>query len=125
SVIRNDPSYRSSYVYGNILIERAGDGNRQMVHYGGDSGTTSWYRKGTLYFYNNTMVSYRTDRTTLFRASTNQETIDARNDIFYSTAAGSTVALADVSGVFNLSRNWIKPGWVTSFDSFTGTVNND
>jgi PKD repeat protein len=27
--------------------------------------------------------------------------------------------------VFNLSHNWIKPAWVTSFGSFSGTVNND
>jgi parallel beta-helix repeat protein len=121
--IRNDPSYHTTFVYGNILIEHINDGNRQMAHYGGDSGNTSWYRKGTMHFYNNTLVSNRTDRTTLFRASTNEETVDARNNIFYSTAAGSTVALADQFGVFNLNRNWIKPGWVISFDSFTGTVN--
>jgi PKD repeat protein len=123
AAIRNDPGYRAAHVYGNILIEHPNDGNRQMAHYGGDSGNTATYRKGTLYFYNNTLVSNRTDRTTLFRASTNDETVDARNNIFYSTAAGSTVSLADASGVFNLNRNWIKPGWVTSFGSFSGTVN--
>jgi len=125
SVIRNDPSYRAAHVYGNVLVEYAGDGNRQMTHYGGDSGNTASYRKGTLYFYNNTLISSRTDRTTWFRGSTNDETIDARNNVFYSTAAGSTVALADEFGVFNLSYNWIKPGWVNSFGSFTGTVHND
>jgi len=125
STIRSDPSYRAAHVYGNVLREYDADGNRQMVHYGGDSANSSTYRKGTLYFYNNTMVSLRTDRTTLFRASTNDETIDARNNIFYTTAAGSTVSLADVSGVFNLSHNWIKPGWVTSFGNFSGTVNSD
>ncbi|MBI2685379.1 MAG: PKD domain-containing protein [Acidobacteria bacterium] len=125
SIIRADPSYRAAFVYGNVLREPAGAGNRQILHYGGDSGATATYRKGTLYFYNNTVISLRTDRTTLFRASTNEETIDARNNLFYSTAAGSTVSLADDSGVFNLSHNWIKPGWVTSFGSFTGTVNND
>ena len=125
ALIAGDPSYRATHVYGNVLIEYAGDGNRQMTHYGGDSGNTGSYRKGTLYFYNNTLVSQRTDRTTLFRGSTNDETIDARNNIFYATAAGTTVSLADASGVFFLSRNWIKPGWVNSFGTFSGTVNND
>jgi PKD repeat protein len=125
SLIRSDAAYRSTHVYGNILIEPDGAGNRQILHYGGDSGTTANYRKGTLYFYNNTIVSKRTDRTTLFRASTNEETVDARNNIFYATAAGTTVSLADDSGVFFLSRNWIKPGWVNSFGTFSGTVNND
>jgi parallel beta-helix repeat protein len=124
SAIRNDAAYHATHVYGNVLIEYAGDGNRQIAHYGGDSGNTASYRKGTLYFHNNTLVSSRTDRTTLFRASTNEENIDARNNIFYSTAAGTTVALADEFGTFNLNRNWIKPGWVTSFGSFSGTVSN-
>jgi hypothetical protein len=111
-------------VYGNVLIEYDADGNSQIAHYGGDSGNTADYRKGTLYFYNNTVVTNRSGHTTLFRPSTNDETVDARNNIFYSTASGSNVALADSSGVFNLNRNWIKSGWVISFSGFTGTVNN-
>ncbi|MFB3779221.1 MAG: CAP domain-containing protein [Bryobacteraceae bacterium] len=125
SIIRSDPSYRAAKVYGNVLIEYPNDGNRQMVHYGGDGGNEAAYRKGVLYFYNNTLASLRTDRTTLFRVSTNDETVDARNNIFYTSAAGSTVSLADESGWFQLSHNWIKPGWVSSFGTFGGTVSND
>ena len=125
SIIRNDPRYRESHVYGNILIEPDAAGNRQMVHYGGDSAETANYRKGTLYFYQNTMVSTRTDRTTLFRLSTNDERCDARNNIFYVSAAGATLSLLDTNGVLDLSRNWFKPGWVVSFGSFSGTVNDD
>jgi hypothetical protein len=122
--IRTDPGYRETHVYGNILIEPAAAGNRQVTHYGGDGGNTQNYRKGTLYFYNNTVVSTRTDRTTLFRLSTNSERCDARNNLFYATAAGNTVSLLDVSGVLDFQHNWIKPGWVNSFGSFQGTVNN-
>ena len=67
--IRNDPAYGQTYVYGNILIEPEDAGNKQIVHYGGDSGQTSWYRKGTLHFYQNTLVSLRLDGTTLDRKS--------------------------------------------------------
>ena len=91
--IQNSAAYRTTFVYGNVLVETDGSGNRQIAHYGGDNGTTSKYRKGTLYFYNNTMVSYRTDRTTLFRLSTNEERADVRNNIFYVTAAGTTLSL--------------------------------
>jgi hypothetical protein len=125
SVIVADPRYRTTHVYGNVLVEPAGAGNRQITHYGGDSGTTNDYRKGTLHFFNNTVVSTRTDRTTLFRLSTNDERCDARNNVFYPTAAGSTVSLLDASGVLDLTHNWFKPGWVTSFGSFNGTVNDD
>lgn len=125
SIIRNDPRYRETHVYGNILVEPDAAGNRQMVHYGGDSGGSASYRKGTLYFYNNTMVSARTDRTTLFRLSTNDERCDARNNIFYVSAAGSTLSLLDTDGALDLSHNWLKPGWVISFGNFQGTINDD
>ena len=117
SVIESDPAYRATHVYGNVLIEPAGAGNRQIVHYGGDSGNTDGYRKGTLYFHNNTVVSRRTDRTTLFRLSTNDERADARNNIVdTAAAAGSTLSLVDFSGVLDWSHNWTKPGWRLSFD---------
>ncbi len=125
SLIRNDPRYRNTFVYGNVLIEPAGAGNRQIVHYGGDSGATANYRKGTLYFYNNTIVSTRTDRTTLLRLSTNEERCDFRNNIAYVTAAGNTLSLVDASGVLDLSHNWFKPGWVNTFGTLDGIVNND
>lgn len=125
SVIRNDPRYRETHVYGNTLIEPDAAGNRQILHYGGDSGATASYRKGTLYFYNNTVVSTRTDRTTLFRLSTNEERADARNNIFYVTAAGNTVSLLDSTGILDFSHNWLKPGWVNTFGTLAGVVNND
>ena len=123
--IQNSAAYRSTFVYGNVLIETDASGNRQIAHYGGDSGTTSKYRKGTLYFYNNTMVSYRTDRTTLFRLSSNDEHADVRNNIFYVTAAGNTLSLVDATGVLNLTHNWFKPGRVSTFGTLTGVINDD
>ena len=128
SVIANDPSYRDTYVYGNVLAERDGAGNRQVVHYGGDSGVETQYRKGTLHFYNNTVISDRTDRTTLFRLSTNEERCDARNNVIHvkpTAAAGNTLALLDDIGVLDWSHNVMRPGWVVAFFGSTGTFNDD
>jgi len=124
-LIRNDASYRKTFVYSNILIEPDGAGNSQILHYGGDNGTTSLYRKGTLYFYNNTVVSTRTGNTTLFRLSTNEENCDARNNIFYVTAGGANLAMLDETGILTIKNNWLKPGWRTSHGTLTGTINND
>lgn len=123
--IRNAPEYRKTFVYGNVLIEPDGAGNSQITHYGGDSGTTADYRKGTLYFYNNTIISTRIGNTTLFRLSTNQENCDARNNIFYVTATGDRLALLDDTGVLSISHNWFKPNWRISHGTATGTINND
>lgn len=126
ATIENDPSYRATHVYGNVLVEPAGAGNRQIVHYGGDNGGTANYRKGTLFFYQNTLVSTRTDRTTLFRLSTNDEHADARNNIFYPAAhTGPNLSLLDDTGILNLTHNWFKAGYVGGFSGVSGAITDD
>ncbi len=122
--IINLPSYRKTYVYGNILVERSDEGNSQIVHYGGDSGDKTRYRKGTLYFYNNTVVSKRTGNTTIFRLSSQDETCIAANNIFYVTGPGHLLALSNRDGTLKIKNNWLKTGWVKSHEGsgFSGSV---
>lgn len=124
-LIRSHPGYAVTHVYGNVLIEPAGAGNKQIVHYGGDSGTTAQYRSGTLHFYHNTIISLRTDSTTLMRLSTNTHHCAARNNIVFVTTAGNALALLDSDGVLDISHNWFKPGWVDSFGALGGVINDD
>ena len=119
------PEYAETWVYGNILIEPDGAGNSQIVHYGGDGGSTDTYRKGTLYFYNNTVVSTRIGNTTLFRCSTNDESVDCRNNIAFVTESGNRLAISNSDGTINLSHNWMKEGWRDSHSSLNGTINDD
>jgi hypothetical protein len=119
AVLVNHPSYATTHIYGNILIESDGEGNSQILHYGGDSGTTSDYRKGTLHFFHNTVVSTRSGNTTLMR---NDESADVRNNIIYTTAAGSRLAMLSESGFLDLRTNWLKTGWVASHSSFSGSI---
>jgi hypothetical protein len=116
-----DPSYRAASVYGNILIEPPDDGNRQIIHYGGDSGDTSRYRQGTLSLYNNTVISYRTDRTTLLRLSSNGERAIAVNNAVFVTAPGSTLSLLDASGTLEFDYNLLKPAWRLTFGDLLGS----
>ncbi len=122
AVLVNHPSYTTTFVYGNILIESDGEGNSQILHYGGDSGTTADYRKGTLHFFHNTVVSTRLGNTTLMRLSTNDEHADVRNNIVYTTAAGSRLAMLSESGIMDLRTNWLMDGWVNSHSSFSGSI---
>jgi len=117
-------SYSTTFVYGNVLIEHDGEGNSQILHYGGDGGDTDYYRKGTLYFYNNTLISTRSGNTTLMRLSTSDETADVRNNILYVTADGSRLAMSNENGTMNLLNNWTKPGWVDCHGTLAGTVND-
>ena len=120
-----DPDYGATYVYGNVLIEPDGAGNSQIVHYGGDSGVTAEYRKGTLYFYNNTVVSTRSGNTTLFRLSTNEESADCRNNIVYVTAPGSALAMLDGAGMLTIRNLWVKAGWADSHSGLTGSITDN
>ncbi|HFC31006.1 MAG TPA: polysaccharide-degrading enzyme [Oceanospirillales bacterium] len=123
-VLVNHPSYNETFVYGNILIEPDAAGNSQIIHYGGDSGTIADYRKGTLYLFNNTIISTRSGNTTLLRLSSMDETAEVFNNIIYNTANGNNMAMIDDTGILNLSNNWLKTDWQDCHCSPTGTVNN-
>jgi hypothetical protein len=114
-------SYRTTMVYGNVLIELNDSGNPQVVHYGGDGGDLSTYRKGTLHFVHNTVISYRSSRTKLFGMSSNDEKAEVRNNIIYDTAGGSLMSISDGPGAFVLSANWISSGWSTGVSGGTLT----
>lgn len=120
-VVAKLPEYRTTLVYGNLLIAGPG-GASNMVHYGGDSGVETVYRKGTLYFYNNTVVVRANQqgpkarfRTSLFDASTSDETIDARNNIVIVEpgtpgSAPTEMAWMRDDGNLKLGANWATPG---------------
>jgi hypothetical protein len=120
-----DPKYRATFVYGNVLVERDGDGNSQILHYGGDNGNASRYRKGTLYFYHNTVVSSRSGNTTLARLSTDDEHCEAWNNILFATAGGSRLAMLDADGTMNLRGNWLSTGWRKSHSNGAASVDDD
>ncbi len=120
--INSSPNYRKTLVYGNTFIEREGDGNNQIVHYGGDSGKAKFYRKGTLHFYHNTVISSRQSSTTVFRLSTADESVDCRNNVFYVTLKGRNLALMSSQGTLKLQRNWLKEGWRESLSDFSGVI---
>ena len=122
AALRADPRYRETFVYGNVLIKPAAAGSNQLVQYGGDSGRTEWYRKGVLYFYNNTLVSHRRDTTIMFRLATNEERVDCRNNIVQLAEHDGKLALLSAHGVLELNRNWLPNDWRNSHDQLQGRV---
>ena len=95
-VTRSMPSFHSTYVYGNVFI-RGTTPAGSMFLYGGDSGILGDYRKGTLFFYDNTVVVRNEGypdytRTAVFELSTNDEHLDSRNNVYFSTVVPDDTA---------------------------------
>jgi len=119
-----EPSYRATFVYGNQIFND--DRARAIVHYGGDhfgsKPKASWgepiFRKGTLYFFQNTVIG-RGQRARLFRISTTEEMVHAWNNIFWfetppqvREAENPEVARPWTSdGPIRLGRNWLNSRW--------------
>ena len=94
---------------------------------------TNRRRKGKLFFYNNTVIVRNErypeyTRTAIFELSTNDEALDSRNNIYFSTtepnelhAIGMLGARDQVSsGVATFAGDWVKKGW-TAHDLTLGT----
>ncbi len=120
-----DPRYRETFVYGNVIVSIAGDATR-LVHYGGDTtGFEQNFRKGTLYFYGNTVVSRHTQdeawQVSVLYASTDDETIDFRGNVV-DHIGSSAIALMTEAGRLAIGKNWLPTGWLPGTDKFKGTV---
>jgi hypothetical protein len=119
-LITSHPEYNRSFVYGNVLIEPVADGNYYFVNYGGDQGGCP-DKAGPLYFYNNTCITNRTDKTVMVRMTVSNCNAYFTNNVMYNSAG--TLCIVD-GGIVNLSHNWLKTGW-KAISAKAGTVNND
>jgi hypothetical protein len=120
-----DPRYRQTFVYGNVLISGPTDASA-LVHYGGDTvGLEQNFRKGTLYFYNNTVIESANSsdywNTTLVNADTNDEHVDIRNNVIWSKGT-TNFHLLGSAGQAVVGPNWISSGYFPALDSSKATV---
>ncbi|MDB5710263.1 MAG: hypothetical protein JWL96_2333 [Sphingomonas bacterium] len=120
ALISGDAGYATTYVYGNVIDVAATSTNNYLAYYGGDSGQTSTYRQGVLYFYNNTMVVAGDGNspypdTLLFFLTQPNAVAEVWNNVFYAAPVtpghqGKAMAMAYAgSGTVNLVRNWMSP----------------
>jgi len=107
--LQQSPLYNTAnYVYGNVIIENSNQGNYQVCNFGGDqSGCPN---KTQLYFYNNTVISQRTDKMAVIRCDTNDSSADLRNNIMY--AYSGSVYVLEQYGNITMSHNWLNTGWI-------------
>ena len=119
-------AYRTTFVYGNQIIKDGRKGS--TIHYGGDhygsSPGASWgepiFRKGTLYFFNNTVRLTGNGYAVMFHLATTEERAEIWNNIFiYDDAIPYAMLRADTEigsswtagGILNFGRNWINSRW--------------
>jgi hypothetical protein len=113
-----DHPYELTYIYGNILIEPGDIGNRQMIHYGGDTGLECQYRTGDCWFYNNTVISHRSGTTSLVRLTWGR--FYCWNNIIYQSA-DVPIDFLENDGFISVSNNFLRDG----FDYVEAVTNNN
>lgn len=128
-----EPTFRDTYVYGNELIQDGTGGFNKVVHYGGDDGLTQNYRKGTLHFYNNTVVftapQSRVYYSTLLSLETNDERADVRNNVIARLQPDPShpvplteLRLMAAHGVADFGTNWVDKSYVVGGWGYDGPV---
>jgi hypothetical protein len=102
---KKEAAFNRTYVYGNVIV-LGKDAASRVVHYGGDNGDT---RKGTLYFYDNTVAISTSSKQqwniSLINLETAAETADVRNNIIYSSNDANVFWLFE-EGTLKLGTNW-------------------
>ncbi|BDI31658.1 hypothetical protein CCAX7_37090 [Capsulimonas corticalis] len=129
------PNYDKTWIYGNTFYNGP-TGAAYLINYGGLDTDYSMYRKGTLYFYNNTVVNQAPYnawwRTVVFvfpyryyTGVDSVERVDCRNNIFASLpvtpgAAPAVLAMmaTDNTPFLDMTANYVSPG--TQLAYYTG-----
>ena len=121
ALIWGDAGYGQTHIYGNLFDLAPAPGRETaLAIYGGDSGAIAHYRKGTLHFYNNTMV-VKGDaghgiypEMFMFYMLMPGAVADARNNVLQTSpttvgAQGKVQAMALGAGTVAMASNWVSP----------------
>ncbi len=118
------PNFGDAYVYGNVFVATKVSASR-VFHYGGDTGEFPKYRRGTLFFYNNTVVSFASEAdhyfTNLFQLDTDEQTADVRNNLIQ-RVGDSHLTWSFEKGVVRLGTNWVTSPISSGRKEFTGKI---
>lgn len=121
SIVGADPQYPNAWVYGNLIVNDhtlPASASTSLIHWGYDN-TPANARRGTLYFYNNTVVSVNSsdnwfalfDQESSNSSTDPHNTVELRNNIIWHTGTAQ-MKMAEKLGTLNfLGTNWISSGW--------------
>jgi len=115
--VLEDPLYDSAWVYGNILVDDLSGERRasvSLVHFGGDNDER-YYRRGTLHWYHNTMLT-RGDKDEFwyivsFDTPALGERVLASNNAFVHEGSSERYVVKDVGRVELIGEHYFTEGW--------------
>lgn len=121
AAVLNDPLYHHAWVYGNLIVsdhDQPAASSTLLIHWGGDNDPR-YFRTGTLYFYNNTVVTRATQIQAyylcVFDLPTTTQKVEAKGNVFLHHGTGR-FNLGYKSGTIVLrDTNWISKGWAKSW----------
>src|SRR5271166_6233870 len=129
SEIESQPSYATTYVYGNTFINSGADENVRLFHLGQDGGTSP---RLNMDFYDNTVIDLAdTDvggsGTALFYMDSATGHVFAANNLFYNANSVWMAFSIQYGNITFSPTNWVSPGWYPSTASvngqtYTGTI---
>ncbi|RZI81830.1 MAG: right-handed parallel beta-helix repeat-containing protein [Rubrivivax sp.] len=119
STVAKDADYHRAWVVGNVIVSdmnKPGNSSVKLIHWGGDNHPEV-FRKGPLYFYNNTVIMRGTERQaayfSVFDMPTDEQVVQAQDNIFWRDGSAH-LYLGYKNGTVQLvGRNWVSSGWGT------------
>jgi hypothetical protein len=123
AAVLNDPLYHHAWVYGNLIVsdhDQPAASSTLLIHWGGDNDPR-YFRTGTLFFYNNTVVTRATQIQAyylcVFDLPTTTQKVEAKANVFLHRGTGR-FNLGYKSGTIVLrDTNWISKGWAKAWAS--------
>jgi len=122
AAIFEDPGYQSAMVYGNVFIAPVDQANSQLLTFGAGGDADATPRTGTLYFFHNTVVTERSDRTHLLLLPTADQQAVFANNLVYAPQEKHTVAVMSGDGQLTMNNNWLPERYQVQTSTSSGAV---
>ena len=117
STMLADPLYPHAWVYGNLIVsdwDNPGVSSGSLIHWGGDNSPKN-FRTGTLYFYQNTVLSRLSKGQfwyiTIFDMPSPAQRVEAWSNIF-AHYRNADYRLGTSGRIVFSGTNWLPKGWV-------------
>jgi hypothetical protein len=117
STVAKDPDYHRAWVLGNVIVSDMGNPGTsaaKLIHWGGDNHPEV-FRRGPLYFYNNTVIMRGTDKQlayfSVFDMPSSEQVVQAQDNIFWRDGSAHLYLGYKEGNIQLTGRNWISSGW--------------